>query len=152
MSTVNTFWFENVEIRPHPWPGLNWVTTIVSVPDVKKARDLYINTFGFVNIFEADNPKNTEELVTVRLRYRGSNILVVKEGLDFEGTSPAATGSTPSCVFYIYVDDVKSVYANALKLGMTSVLEPNMTFWGDLRARLRCPFGYIWDIAQKVVE
>lgn len=147
---ANEFWFENVELRDHPWPGLNWVTTVTMVPDVKKARDLYINTFGFVPIFDATDPACPDELVTTRLRYRGSNILLVKNGFDYDGKAQALNPSLPPTLFYIYVDDVEHVYQKAIKLGMTSLQAPNVTFWGDLRGRLRCPFGYIWDIAQKV--
>ncbi len=146
----NQFWFDNVELREHPWPGLNWVTTVATVPDVRKARDLYISTFGFVSIFDANNPNNVEELVTTRLRYRGANILLVKEGFDYEAKAPASSGNPPSILFYIYVDNVKSVFKKALESGMKSEQAPEMTFWGDLRARLRCPFGYVWDIAERI--
>lgn len=141
------FWFDNVEIRPHPWPGLNWVTPILQFPDVKKARDLYIDAFNFVSIFDqADG----DEIVVTRLRYRGTNFLMAKEGLDYPGQSPATSQSAPHFNYYIYVDNLDATYKKALELGMTSVFEAAETPWGDSRARLRCPFGYIWDIAQRL--
>ncbi|WP_019218193.1 VOC family protein [Legionella tunisiensis] len=62
-------WFDNVEQRPHPWPGLNWLTAMLVVPDVKKALAFYEELFGFVPIFEL--PDDQGELVFARLRYRG---------------------------------------------------------------------------------
>ncbi len=149
-AQTNLFWFENVEVRPHPWPGLNWLTTIIPVSDVRKARDLYVGVFQFVPIFDLPDPENPDDLITTRLRYRGTNFLLVKEGLDSPEKSPAATKSHSPFIFYVYVDDVNDVYKKAMLSGMKSVMEPKEAFWGDLRARLSCPSGYVWDIAQRI--
>jgi len=149
MDPKNLNWFDNVELRTHPWPGLNWVTTILSVPDVKKARDLYISAFNFVSIF--DLPDETGELVTTRLRYRGSNFLLAKEGLDYEGSAPSVNNSQAPIVFYVYVDDTEAAFTQAVNAGLKVLIEPSNTFWGDKRCRLKCPFGYVWDLAQRIV-
>lgn len=149
-SQENPFWFDNVEVRPHPWPGLNWITPVLSFSDVRKARDLYVNVFQFVPIFDLPDPVDPENFVTTRLRYRGTNFLLTKEGLDSDAKSPAASHAPSSFNFYVYVDDVDKVYKKGLQYGMKSILEPKETFWGDLRARLTCPFGYVWDIAQRI--
>ncbi len=150
MNNSQLFWFDNVELRPHPWPGLNWVTTIIQVPDVQEARNIYVNIFKFVPIFENTEPQNPNNIGIVRLRYRGANFVLSQEGSDYEGVAPVTSKSPPPFVFYLYVDDVDEVYHHALLGGMKSVKEPDETPWGDRRARLRCPFGYIWDIAQRV--
>ncbi|MGU3412294.1 VOC family protein [Enterobacteriaceae bacterium C34A] len=33
--------------------------------------------------------------------------------------------------------------------GATVISAPQEMFWGDLKSRVRDPFGFIWDIAQK---
>lgn len=152
MQNKSMFWFDNIESRPHPWPGLIWVTAMINVPDVATARDLYSSVFGFVPIFEAHDPENLDEIVFARMRYRGANFVVTKEGFDYEGQAPATTGTTSPFSFYVYVDDVAATYEQALAAGMTSVLKPDVMFWGDKRARLRCPFGYVWDLAQRLPE
>lgn len=150
MDDQNLFWFDNVEARPHPWPGLNWMTPIIQTFDVRKARDLYAKAFHLVPIFDMPNPSNPDELVTTRMRYRGTNFLLVKEGLDYDGQAPASSLAKPPFLFYLYVDSVDDVYKKALELGFISVKKPEETFWGDYRARLSCPFGYVWDIAQRI--
>lgn len=30
------------------------------------------------------------------------------------------------------------------------LIESEETFWGDIRARLKDPFGYLWDVVHKV--
>lgn len=148
MNTENPFWFDNVEMRAHPWPGLNWVTTILSVPDVKKARELYISAFNFVSIF--DFPDENGTLVMTRLRYRGANVVISQEGLDYDGVAPAVKNTQAPFLFYFYVDDVDAAYAQAVKAGIKSLFKPTDTPWGDKRCRLECPFGYVWDLAQRI--
>jgi PhnB protein len=150
LSQTNLTWFDNVEFRTHPWPGLNWVTTLIQVPDVRRARDLYINAFNFVSIFDLPDPEDSGNFVMTRLRYRGANFVLNKEGTDYDGKAPSTSKSPPPFVFYVYVDDADATYKQSLKAGMTSVIEPGATYWGDRRARVTCPFGYVWDIAQRV--
>ncbi|MBS0630190.1 MAG: VOC family protein [Verrucomicrobia bacterium] len=150
MSQANLFWFDNVEIRPAPWTGLNWLTSILAVPDVRKTRDLYISVFNFVSIFDLPDPENSEKYITTRLRYRGTNFLLTSEGLDSEIKAPATTHTAPAHLYYVYVDDVDSTYKRALESGMNSLLSPGETFWGDYRARVTCPNGFIWDIAKRL--
>ncbi|STX41385.1 Predicted enzyme related to lactoylglutathione lyase [Legionella donaldsonii] len=143
-------WFDNAEQRPHPWPGLNWLTAMLVVPDVKKAVSFYEEVFGFVPIFEL--PDDQGELVFARLRYRGCNFTLSQESaFNFEGGSPQTTNNIPPFIFYVYVDDVDKLYAQAIAKGCRSLAEPNVQFWGDKTARLADPFGYRWDIALKVV-
>lgn len=148
MDLNNTFWFENVEMRAHPWPGLNWVTTMLSVPDVKHARDLYMAAFNFVPIFDSTNQDGV--FVTTRMRYRGANFVLVKEDLDFDGCAPSVSGAQSPFYFYVYVDNCESSYEQAIKLGFTTFIEPSDTPWGDRRCRLKCPFGYVWDLAHRI--
>lgn len=144
------FWFENVENRPHPWPGLQWCTTVAVVEDVAATRRLYLDVLSFVAIYDKVSPTEPEKLVTSRLRYRGSNILLVAEGLGYEGTAPAKSGIAPSVTFYHYVDDVERTYQAATEAGFEGVRAPSEMPWGDLCARVRCPQGYLWDLASKI--
>ncbi|EFV41171.1 hypothetical protein HMPREF0864_01331 [Enterobacteriaceae bacterium 9_2_54FAA] len=49
-------WFNNVENRTHPWEGmrLTWLTTALTVPDVRAATDFYTNAMGMVAIAELE--------------------------------------------------------------------------------------------------
>ena len=147
MSAENLNWFDNVESRSHPWPGLNWVTTAIVCEDVRAAVDFYKRSMFFVPIFEL--PGENGELLFARMRYRGNNFTLNKPGFDFEAASPAESGQTPPFVFYVYVDDVRSTAERMLENGATEVFAARKEFWGDIRARMKDPFGYVWDLAQK---
>lgn len=145
---MNQQWFDNVEFRTHAWPGLMWVTPCIQVPDVKKAQALYVEVFSFVPIFEAAGP-DSDELMMTRMRYRGANFVITKEGFDYEGKAPSTNQTSSPLLFYVYVDDVDETYKMGIKAGMKSMIEPGETYWGDRRARLKDPFGYVWDIAKR---
>ncbi|MEJ0103870.1 MAG: hypothetical protein WDO19_15495 [Bacteroidota bacterium] len=77
MQNAQQNWFDNVESRPHPRPGLNWLTTSICVPDVRKAVDFYTKIMDMVSIFQLEGNEN--ELLFARIRYRGNNFIINKE-------------------------------------------------------------------------
>lgn len=142
-------WFQNVEHRQHPHVGLNWLTATISVPDVAKAIAFYVDTMEMVSISELDDEKSGE-LLFARIRYRGNNFVLNKEHWDFPALAPVTSNQVPPFVFYLYVDDVRALVEAIRKHQDAKILaEPAMQFWGDLKARIRDPFGYIWDLAEK---
>ncbi len=142
-------WFENVESRPHPHPGLAWLSAMLYVPDVKKAMKCYETAFGIVPIFQLAQEDGT--LLFVRMRYRGINFTLNKEGFYSSHAKAPVTSKTPSpFTFYLYVDDVHATLKQATESGCTLLDKPVKEFWGDLRARVEDPFGYVWDIATRV--
>lgn len=144
-------WFDNVENRPHPWPGLNWLTTGLSVPDVRRAVDFYTGAMDMVAIAELpDTTNDSGELLFARLRYRGNNFTLNKEHWDSACLSPASSGQTPPFIFYLYVDDVAALTEQMVQAGASVQVAASEMFWGDKKARLQDPFGYLWDIAQKL--
>ncbi len=152
MSTLTPMpdgnWFENVEKRPHPWPGLEWLTVALVFDDVAAAVDFYGSTLGFVPIALLPSDDGDRTLFA-RMRYRGINITMNDPSFEPSLRAPAA-GAQPAAMFYVYVDDVRATTAKATAAGATLVEEPTEQFWGDLRARVRDPFGYVWDLAQPV--
>ncbi|MFJ2617706.1 VOC family protein [Glutamicibacter sp. NPDC087344] len=151
MSTLTPMpdgnWFENVEKRPHPWPGLEWLTTALVFDDVAAAVEFYGSTLGFVPI--AVLPfADREGTMFARLRYRGINFTL--NSREFEPTLAPPAEAAPSSMFYVYVDDVPAATAAMREAGASVLEEPTEQFWGDLRARVRDPFGYIWDLARPI--
>lgn len=142
-------WFQNVEHRTHPHPGLNWLTTTISVPDLARAINFYTEIMEMVSISELEDEKSGE-LLFARIRYRGNNFVLNKEHWDFQAAAPVTSGQISPFVFYLYVDDVKTLVEAIRKDKDAKILvETEMQFWGDLKARIQDPFGYIWDLAEK---
>jgi PhnB protein len=141
-------WFENVEERSHPWPGLKWLTTSISVVDVQKALCFYTDVMDMVSISELEDEDGS--LLFARVRYRGVNFVINKEGFDSAPSAPSTTEQIPPFIFYLYVDNVKELTEKMINEGAVVILEIQKTPWSDLRTRLKDPFGYVWDIAQKI--
>lgn len=149
MQNKKLNWFQNVEHRTHPHPGLNWLTATISVPNVADAIDFYTNVMEMVSISELED-QQSNDLLFARIRYRGNNFVLNKENWDFPALAPITSGQVPPFVFYLYVDDVKTLVEAIKETQGTKILaEPTMQFWGDLKARIQDPFGYIWDLAEK---
>lgn len=54
--------------------------------------------------------------------------------------------------FYLYVDDMDSVYRRALEAGATSTMAPADQFWGDRLAAVKDRFGNIWNLATHIED
>ena len=142
-------WFDNIEDRPHSWPGVMWLTTMIAVPDVAQAITLYTETFGLVSIFELPGEDTT--IILGRLRYRGCNIALYLEGTEYlPSQSPVTSGAPAPSLFYLYVDNVDEAFKKAISAGCEEITSPNLAFWGDRIARIKDPFGYIWELATRV--
>jgi PhnB protein len=60
--------------------------------------------------------------------------------------SPKSLGGTTGGVF-LYVDNVDTVFNQAISAGARAEAEPADMFWGDRYGRLQDPFGHSWSIA-----
>lgn len=103
---------------------------------------------GMVAIAELEDDNG--EMLFARIRYRGTNFTINKEGWDSDLSSPQTSGSPTPFIFYMYVDDTVALVEAMKQAGASVVSEPTEMFWGDLKARVKDPFGFIWDIAQKI--
>lgn len=140
---------DNREYCPHPWEsmGLTWLTTALNVPNVSAAVGFYTNVMKMVTIAEFEGDDG--ELLFARMRYRGTNFTINKEGWDSELLSPLTSGQPSPFIFYLYVDDAVALTESMTAAGATLISAPQSMFWGDLKARVCDPFGFVWDIAQK---
>ena len=149
MSFSQLNWFENVDPRPHPWPGLNWLSPMLYVTDIQAAVNFYEKAFGFVPIFQL--PDANGIFIFARMRYRGINFTLNQEGcFDFDGKCPQSSQTVPPLMFYFYVDDIDQAMQQALASGAELLQAIRLEFWGDRKGRVRDPFGYIWEMAARV--
>lgn len=146
---INPNWFDNIEHRECPWPGLTWMTTMLAVPKVEEAIAFYQSVFGVSPIYV--NKSENGRIVFARMRYRGINFCLNETGrFDTRGVHPSASNTPPPFFIYMYVDDVDHFYLNAIENGCISIQEPYMEVWGDKKARIEDRYGYVWDIATRV--
>jgi PhnB protein len=149
MSTLTPMpdgnWFENVDKRTHPYPGLEWLTPAMGYEDVAAALQFYSSTLSFVPIFTL--PTDDGRILFARMRFRGVNFTLNDPSFEPHMHRPT-TDSPATVVYYLYVDDVRASQAAMTAAGATVVCPATVEFWGDLRVRVQDPFGYLWDLAQ----
>ncbi len=90
------------------------------------------------------------DVLFARIRYRGTNFTINKEGWDSDLKAQILRELCLPLFFYMYVDDTITLVNEMVEAGSTVLNEPAEMFWGDLKARVKDPFGFIWDIAQKL--
>jgi len=60
--------------------------------------------------------------------------------------SPRSTGG-PSAGIFLYVDNVDTVFKQAVSAGAKVDTQPSDMFWGDRYGKLTDPFGHQWSVA-----
>jgi PhnB protein len=64
-------WLINVEDHHHIWPGLNWDSPMLVVPNVSRAIQFYEKVFSFIPVFIL--PDENNDVTFARMRYRGTH-------------------------------------------------------------------------------
>ena len=73
-----------------------------------------------------------------------SPFMLGDENEQFKG--PKSIGGTPVSLM-IYVDDVDTIYGQAIAAGGTELKPLQDQFYGDRSGMLMDPFGHIWNVA-----
>ena len=128
----------------YPIPdGYPTISPYFVVRDGEAAMAFYIQAFGAtVHRIDrnADGGLNTVEI------YVGTSMIMV--GQSKKAVVPAE--GMPSVGMYMYVEDVDAVFAQAVAAGATVQNSPADQHYGDRRADIVDPFGFVWWIASKI--
>ena len=80
-----------------------------------------------------------------------SRFFVVDEFPEQHAFSPISLGGTPVAL-HVYVPDVDSAYARAIRVGMTVEIPLADFFWGERYCSLHDPFGHHWALASRIED
>lgn len=119
---------------------------VLVVRGCRAAVDFYRTAFGAEPARIAELEGDGGDPSFAELRLGPAAILLVQEDLSRQMTSPMALGGTVGAV-HLRVDDVDARFRHLVELGAAVVGEPHDTGWGDRWARVRCPFGHVWQLA-----
>ena len=77
----------------------------------------------------------------------GDSIIMLSDEMPGSGTrSPRSLGGTTAGVF-LYVENVDTVFKQAVSAGAKADAQPSDMFWGDRFGKLTDPFGHQWSLA-----
>jgi PhnB protein len=130
-------------VKPIP-DGYHSVTPYIIVKGAAKAIDFYKNALGATELMRFPGPNNT--VMHAEIKIGDSVIMLADEHENGPYRSPLAVGGTPVSLM-VYVEDVDTVFNQAVSLGAKSTREVEDQFYGDRSGNLTDPFGHVWTIA-----
>ena len=134
--------------RPNNTP---WLAPYLMVKSAEAALDFYERAFGFAR----GNAVNHDGKVQhAEMYYRGQIVVMFAPEGAFGSTAkaPATLGVEASQTFYVYVDDVDSLFARANAADAKALMPPADMFWGDRYCMLQDPDGYRWGFARHLAK
>jgi PhnB protein len=124
------------------------VTPILAVRDIRGAVDFYRTAFGFTVRSVMDGPEGP---MHAELRLRDTTLMLSPESRQHHSLSATTIGNTPATL-YVLVDDVDSVFNQAVAAGARVTMPVMDMFWGDRCGQVTDPEGNKWMIATHKAE
>jgi len=141
---------ERTMAKVNPIPeGYHSVTPYLSIKGAAKAIDYYKEVFGATELFRMAGPDG--KIGHAEIKIGNSRIMLADEFPEMEFVSPQTLGGTPVGLM-IYIDDVDTIYNQAISAGATEVKPLQDQFYGDRSGTLKDPFGHVWTVATHVED
>ncbi|HUB72704.1 MAG TPA: VOC family protein [Solirubrobacteraceae bacterium] len=129
--------------------GYHSVTSYLMVEGAADAIAFYRDVFGATELFRMPDGKGRVSHAEIRI---GDSVVMLADA--HPGTncsSPRALGGS-SVGLMIYLENVDTVFARALKAGGKSLRPLANQFYGDRSGTFEDPFGHVWTVATHVED
>jgi PhnB protein len=126
------------KVKPIP-EGYHTITPYMLVERANKFIDFLKEAFDATVTFAMRDPEG--EIKHAEIKIKDSMLMIAEPKGDQQ--------PMPFC-FYLYVEDVDSLYQTALKAGAISLREPADQFYGDRSGGVKDHFGNIWWIGSRI--
>ncbi len=128
--------------------GFHSVTPGLTCRNAAQAIELYKKVFGAVERSRMASPDG--KIMHAEIQIGDSMIFLADE---CPGMSAAPSeGAPPSQAIYLYVQDVDSVYKQAVAAGCKEAMPLADMFWGDRFGKVVDPFGHHWNLATHIED
>ena len=131
------------QVKPIP-QGFHSVTPYLTLNDASRAIEYYKRAFGAKEVMRMAGPDG--KIGHAELQIGDSRIMLADEMPGGGARSPQSLGGCTGGIF-LYVDNVDTVYNQAISAGGQAEAPPTDMFWGDRYGRLKDPFGHSWSLA-----
>ena len=130
-------------VKPIP-EGYHTATPYLIIKDAADAIEFYKRAFGAIELFRFPAPEG--KIGHAEIKIGDSPIMLADEYPDMGYKSPKALGGSPVSLM-IYVEDVDTVFNQALAAGASVKEALTDKFYGDRTGTLVDPFGHIWHVS-----
>jgi PhnB protein len=130
-------------VKPIP-EGYHSVTPYLIIRGAAKAIEFYQKAFGATELFRFPTPDG--KIGHAEIKIGDSPIMLADEYPEMGYNSPQSLSGSPVSLM-IYVDDVDSVFNQAVAAGASVKEAVSDKFYGDRIGTLTDPFGHVWHIS-----
>ena len=128
------------DVKPIP-EGYHSLTPYLVINGAVEAMEYYKKAFGAVELFRMEHEGRIGH---AEMKIGDSPFMLGDEMQQYKG--PKSLGGTPVSLM-IYVDNVDTIYPQAIAAGGTELKPLQDQFYGDRSGMLMDPFGHIWNVA-----
>jgi PhnB protein len=129
-------------VKPIP-EGYHSITPYMVMQGAAAALDFYKKAFGAIELFRMEHEG---KIGHAEIKIGDSPIMLADEQPTMGSVSPQTLGGTPVSLM-IYVEDVDTIYKQAIDAGGVELKALQDQFYGDRSGTLKDPFGHVWTIA-----
>jgi PhnB protein len=129
-------------VKPIP-EGYHSVTPYLIIKGAADAIEFYKKAFGATELFRMDHEGKVGH---AEIKIGDSPIMLSDEAPEMGYSSPTTLGGTPVSIM-IYVEDVDTIFKQALAAGGEEQKPVKDQFYGDRSGSLKDPFGHVWHVA-----
>ncbi|TAK90551.1 MAG: VOC family protein [Burkholderiaceae bacterium] len=129
--------------KPIP-DGYHSVTPYLVVKGAARALEFYGKAFGAEEIMRFDEPGG--KIGHAEIRIGNSVVMLADEHPEMGCLGPARPGAAGVSML-VYVEDVDTRFAQAVKAGAKAQRPVQDQFYGDRCGTLEDPFGHVWTLA-----
>jgi PhnB protein len=127
--------------------GYHSLTPYLVVNDANRAIEYYKQAFKAKETVRMAGPGGKVGHAELKI---GDSMLMLSDEMP-GNRSPQSLGGSPVSIF-LYVEDVDSVFNEAVKAGAKADMPPQDMFWGDRFGKLTDPFGHSWALATHIED
>ena len=136
------------KVNPIP-EGYPQVIPYLVVDNAAAAIDFYVDVLGAKERMRMPGPPG--KIGHAELNIGESVLMLADEFPDMGAKGPKSVGGTPVSIM-VYVEDVDTVFAKAIKGGATEERPVENQFYGDRMGAFEDPFGHKWSVASHVED
>lgn len=135
-------------VQPIP-KGFHSVTPYLVVDDANRAIEFYKRAFGAKEIMKMEAPGGKIGHAEIQI---GDSMIMLADAMPGSGNkSPRMLGGTAAGLM-LYVQNVDSVFNQAVSAGAKVDQPLANQFWGDRYGKITDPFGHSWSLATHVED
>jgi len=128
--------------------GYHTATPYLIVKDAAAAIEFYKKAFGATELERIADDSGAIRHAEIKIG--DSPFMMTEENPEYpEWLSPEARGGSPVHI-YLYVENVDSVFNDAIAAGGRQLLPVQDQFYGDRSGGITDPFGHIWYVASRI--